>query len=257
MIKFTDKYDNFIFDLDGTIYRGDNLISGAEKAVNYLTSINKNIIFITNKTTGTVKDYYKLLKGFGLNIKKEQIINATSVIKKYLLHYHKDSPFYAIGEKKFIDELTVDGLGYSTDSSKIKVVIVTLDRTLNINKIEIAAKALEKGAKFFAANIDNTCPVEGGELTDAGATISALEKRTGRKLEKHFGKPSEHMIKEIKKHIKIDKRTLLIGDRIETDIAMGNLMKIDSVLVLSGVKYHSDINIYKPTYKLDSVFNLI
>ena len=146
---------------------------------------------------------------------------------------------------------------YSTDSSKIKVVIVTLDRTLNINKIEIAAKALEKGAKFFAANIDNTCPVEGGELTDAGATISALEKRTGCKLEKHFGKPSEHMIKEIKKHIKIDKRTLLIGDRIETDIAMGNLMKIDSVLVLSGVKYHSDINIYKPTYKLDSVFNLI
>ncbi len=257
MPKFIDKYNNFIFDLDGTIYRGDNLIAGADEIVNKLISLNKNVIFISNKTTGSSDDYFKLLKGFGLQIKKEQILNATRVIKKHLLHYHKDSPFYAIGEKKFIDELTNDGLVYSDDYTKVKIVIITLDRTLNINKIEIAAKALENGARFFAANIDNTCPVEGGELTDAGATISALEKRTGRKLEKNFGKPSDYMIKEIKKYFPFDRKTLLIGDRIETDIAMGNFMNIDTVLVSSGVKDHMDFKEVKPTYKLESVNDLL
>lgn len=257
MLNFIEKYNNFIFDLDGTIYRGDNLIYGADKTINKLVSLNKKIIFISNKTTGSIKDYYKLLTGFGLQVKKDQIINATLVIKKYLNHYHKSSPFYAIGEKKFIDELTASGLTYSTDPKKIKVVIVTLDRTLNINKIETAAKALENNAKFYAANIDNTCPVEEGELTDAGAVISALEKRTGRTLEKHFGKPSDYMIKEIKKYFPLNEKTLLIGDRIETDIAMGNLMSIDTVLVSSGVKYHTELNSYKPTYKLESVFDLL
>ena len=76
----------------------------------------------------------------------------------------------------------------------IDIVIITLDRTLNYTKLEIAANALDNGARFYAANIDNTCPVERGEILDAGATISALEKRTNRKLEKHFGKPSKYMM---------------------------------------------------------------
>lgn len=257
MTNFIEKYDNFIFDLDGTIYRGDNLITGADKSVNKLSSLGKKIIFISNKTTGSVKDYYKLLKSFGLNVELGQFINATLVIKKYLNHYHKNSTFFAIGEKKFINELTSEGFKFSKNPKEIKNVIVTLDRTLNIDKIEIAARALENGANFLAANIDNTCPVEEGELTDAGATISALEKRTGKKLLKHFGKPSDYMIKEIKKHFPLNEKTLLIGDRIETDIAMGNKMKIDSVLVLSGVKFHVDDLEFNPTYKLNSVYDLI
>ena len=139
------------------------------------------------------------------------------------------------------------------------MVIVTLDRTLDYNKLEIAAKALEKGARFYAANIDNTCPEECGEILDAGSTISALEKRAHRKLEKHFGKPSEYMMNEIKNHLSIThSSSLIIGDRIETDIAMGNEFGIDTALVSTGVKYYPNgtINI-QPTYKIDSVFDLI
>ncbi|HEY6625653.1 MAG TPA: HAD hydrolase-like protein, partial [Ignavibacteriaceae bacterium] len=151
------------------------------------------------------------------------------------------------------------GLKYSTEPAEINIILITLDRTLNYSKLEIAARALEKGARFFAANIDDTCPVDNGEVIDAGSTISALEKRTHRKLELHFGKPSEFMFNEIKNRLQfIPSKTLLIGDRLETDIRMGNRFGIDTALVHTGVKYfpNGTENIV-PTYQLNSVFDLL
>jgi HAD superfamily hydrolase (TIGR01450 family) len=134
-----------------------------------------------------------------------------------------------------------------------------LDRTINYEKLETAARALENGAKFFAANIDDTCPVDNGEVIDAGSTISALEKRTHKKLELHFGKPSEFMFEEVKSRLKAElSKVLLIGDRLQTDIAMGNKFGVDTALVSTGVKFfpNGTDNIV-PTYKLNSVFDLL
>ena len=167
--------------------------------------------------------------------------------------------FRSIGEEVFKNEIISAGLSFSSDPLEIDILIVTLDRTLNYEKLEIAARALENGAKFFAANIDDTCPVDEGEVLDAGSTISALEKRTHKKLELHFGKPSKFMFEEIKKRIKVDlKKILLIGDRLETDIALGNSFGIDSALVSTGVKYYPNgTDHIKPTYYLKSVFDLL
>lgn len=258
-MNFLEKYDYFIFDLDGTIYRGEHLISNADKVVNHLKSINKKIVFVSNKTTGTAKDYYDLLKNWGLNIEENEIINSTIVASRYLNQNFNGKLFFAIGEDSFINEIEKSSLKYSTTPEEINILLVTLDRTLNYKKLEIAARALENGARFFAANIDDTCPVDDGEVIDAGSTISALQKRTHRKLELHFGKPSEFMFNEIKNHLQfIPSKTLLIGDRLETDIRMGNEFGIDTVLVHTGVKYfpNGTENIL-PTYQLNSVFDLI
>lgn len=254
-----NKYDAFIFDLDGTIYKGDRLIPNADITVNKLKELNKKIIFVSNKTTGSTEDYYNFLIEKKLKISKEEIINSTCVIKEYLKKYFNKCSFFSIGEKKFIDELSSEGFLYSEDPGKIDVVIVTLDRELNYKKLEVAAKALENGAKFFAANIDNTCPVEDGEVLDAGSTISALEKRTHKKLESHFGKPSVFMLEEIKKRLNIDiNNTLLIGDRLETDILMGTLLGVDTALVATGVTNFPNGNAnIQPTYYLNSVYDLI
>ncbi|PJB00632.1 MAG: hypothetical protein CO128_00015 [Ignavibacteriales bacterium CG_4_9_14_3_um_filter_30_11] len=254
-----NKYDAFIFDLDGTIYKGDRLIPNADVTINKLKELNKKIIFVSNKTTGSIEDYYNFLIGKKLKINKEEIINSTYVIKEFLKKYFNKCNFFSIGEKKFIEELSSDGFNYTEDTKAIEVVIVTLDRKLNYTKLEIAAKALENGAKFFAANIDNTCPVEEGEVLDAGSTISALEKRTHKNLENHFGKPSEFMLEEIKKRLNIENNnTLLIGDRLETDILMGNLLGVDTALVATGVTNFPNGNAnIQPTYYLNSVFDLI
>ncbi len=254
-----NKYDGFIFDMDGTIYRGSRLIADADKTVNKLKASGKRTVFISNKTTGTVNDYYNLMKGFGLNVDEEEIVNSTIVLNKYLSENHKGEKFFAIGEKSFIGEVESSGLIFSDDPSEINILIVTLDRTLNYEKLETAARALENGARFFAANIDDTCPVDEGEVLDAGSTISALQKRTHKKLELHFGKPSEFMFEEIKKRLNLDlNKVLLIGDRLETDIAMGNKFGIDTALVSTGVKLYSNGNDdIKPTYYFDSVCDLL
>jgi HAD superfamily hydrolase (TIGR01450 family) len=253
------NYNSFIFDLDGTIYRGSSIIPQADKTINTLKKSGKKIVFISNKTTGSIKEYFDFLTSQGLDIELRQIINSTIVLSKYLNKNHPNEKFFAIGEKTFVDEIVSSGLIYSEDPETIDLLLVTLDRTLNYEKLEIAARALEKGARFFAANIDDTCPVDNGEVLDAGATISALEKRTHRKLEKNFGKPSKYMIDEIKERLGNDfSKALLIGDRLETDIAMGNAFGLDTALVLTGVKNFPNGNEHiKPTYLIDSVFDLV
>ncbi len=254
-----NKYDSFIFDLDGTIYTENKLIVNADKTINLIKKMGKKVVFISNKTTGSSSEYYLLLKSFNINVEPEEIINASFVIKKYLKTNYPGKYFFAIGEQKFIDEIENVGLIYSLDPNLVDIVIVTLDRTLNFDKIELAAHALEKGAHFFAANIDNTCPVLDGEIIDAGVTISALEKRTHKKLELHFGKPSGFMFDEIKLKLNTDNsRILLIGDRLETDIAMGNIFGIDTALVQTGIKNIMNGNVdIKPTYEISSVASIL
>lgn len=253
------KYDAFIFDLDGTIYRGTKLIPGAKETVNKLKELGKKIIFISNKTTGTAEQYYNFLSAHGLNVELPEIVNATIVIKNFLAEYSPESNFFAIGEEIFINELEEAGLHHTNNPEEIEIVIVTLDRTLNYDKLEIAAKAIEYGARFFAANIDNTCPVDNGEILDAGSTISALEKRTNKKLEQHFGKPSKHMMNLIKEKLQIPlNKCLIVGDRLETDIAMGNKFMIDTALVSTGVKiFFEDSDNIKPTYHINSVYDIL
>jgi HAD superfamily hydrolase (TIGR01450 family) len=254
-----NKYDAFIFDLDGTIYLDDKLIANAKEVINKIKKLNKNVVFISNKTSGSTTDYYYFLKSRGLKITYDEIINATITTKNYLNKKHPGKNFFAIGEKPFIDELCESGLNFIDDPKNIDIVIITLDRTLNYSKLEIAAKALDNGARFYAANIDNTCPVEKGEILDAGSTISALEKRTNRKLEKHFGKPSKYMMDEIFSRIKVKPEScLIVGDRLETDIAMGNKFGIDTALVMTGV--HKNISLsnrYNPTFKFPSIADII
>jgi phosphoglycolate/pyridoxal phosphate phosphatase family enzyme len=258
-VNFVDKYDYFIFDLDGTIYRGEHLIPNADKVINHLKKKNKKVVFVSNKTTGTAKDYFHLLKSWGLNIDEKEVINSTIVASNYLKQNFNGETFFAIGEDSFIQEIEKAGLKFSISPEEIKIILVTLDRTLSYNKLEIAAHALDSGARFFAANIDDTCPVDDGEVIDAGSTISALQKRTHRKLELHFGKPSEFMFNEIKNKLKfVPSKTLLVGDRLETDIKMGNDFGLDTALVHTGVKFFPNGTEHKnPTYELNSVFELI
>ncbi|GMU97025.1 HAD-IIA family hydrolase [Ignavibacterium album] len=258
-MKLYQKYKYFIFDLDGTVYRGNKIIPGAAETINQLKSCGKKVVFVSNKTTGNSYDYFNFLLRNHITISPDEIITSTAVIKNYLSKNFFNKNFFAVAEQKFIDEISEAGLVYSSDKSEIEIVIITLDRTFNFDKLEIAAEAIGNGAKFFAANIDDTCPVENGEVLDAGSVISALEKRTKRKLELHFGKPSEFMIKEIKRRIEFETdKTLIVGDRLETDIAMGINFGIDTALVTTGIKNISNSNgAISPTYQLNSIADLL
>ncbi len=258
MNTLADLYQGFVVDLDGTLILDNSLIKGAKPTLNKLLKAGKDVIIVSNKTIETPDDYYNFFLDKGINIPREKIITSSEVLKKYLYSNFANKNFFAIGEKPFINFLDNEAVKYSEDPNNIDVVIVTLDRTFEDWKIEIAAKALKNGARFFAANIDDTCPVKRGEISDAGTIIPLLENESGRRLEKHFGKPSKFMFNEIKAKMGFKLSDyLIIGDRLQTDIRMGNIFKVDTALVRTGVKNYFEIfNDAKPTYKIESIGSL-
>ncbi len=244
--------------MDGTIYLENKMIDGATETLNYLIANKKHILFVTNKTTHTKVDYAKFLKNNGVSIPLNNILTAANNCTNFLKQNRSGKNFYAIAEDVFIDTIKNAGLVFTKNHEDIDIIVVSLDRKYSKRKFEIAKKALLNGAEFLAANIDNTCPVIEGEIIDAGIIISDLEKETGKILLQHFGKPSEYMISTIITNLKYKKSDyLLVGDRLETDILMGNIMELDTMLVNSGVFNSIENKNNTPTYNATSIKELL
>ncbi len=258
MNRLWEKYDGFIFDMDGTIYLEEEMIDGAVETLNFLINKNKHLLFITNKTTQHRKEYANFLISNGIEISANMILTAEDNIVNFLKTERRKKKFFAIAETKFIEKLQNSELEFSDNPKEIELIIITLDRNYSEMKFEIAAEALLYGAEFLAANIDSTCPIIKGEITDAGLIISDLEKRTGKRLQKHFGKPSQTMIEVIENKMEYKKQSyLLLGDRLETDILIGKKMGIDTALVNSGVVNDFSHSIAQPTYNLESIKDIL
>ena len=138
----------------------------------------------------------------------------------------------------------------------VDAVVVAFDRTLDYRKLNTAYQALLKGARFFATNADKTCPMPGGDIPDAGATIAALEHLTGRKLELLAGKPSGLIMDVALSWLGLAaQRCMMVGDRLETDIRMGQQAGMCTAVVLSGVSTREDVARMErpPDFVLDTI----
>ena len=140
-----------------------------------------------------------------------------------------------------LDELSEQNPQEVIDPTGIDAVVVALDRTLDYRKLNTAYQALKAGAAFFATNPDSTCPMPGGAIPDAGATIAFLEHLTGRKLELLAGKPSPLTVQVAMAELQVaPSRCLMVGDRLETDIRMGQEAGMVTAVVLTGVSSRAD-----------------
>jgi HAD superfamily hydrolase (TIGR01450 family) len=167
-----------------------------------------------------------------------------------------EATVFVIGEQPLMDEIAAAGLSLSDDPEKIDVVIASFDRTFDYRKLNIGYQALRRGARFFATNADRTCPVEGGDIPDAAAVIGALEGCSERKVELVAGKPSAMIVDMVLEHLGLEaSECLMVGDRLETDILMGNNAGMSTALVLTGVTKqdtltHSSVS---PDFVLNSI----
>ena len=142
----------------------------------------------------------------------------------------------------------------------IDAVVIAFDRTLDYRKLNTAYQALVRGARFFATNPDKTCPMPGGAIPDAGATIAALEHMTGRKVELLAGKPSKLMIDVALHRLGVPpERALLVGDRLETDITMGQRAGMFTAVALTGVSKRDDVQKMSspPDFVIESLKELV
>lgn len=220
------NFDNFIFDLDGTVWWWDQLVPRAIEVFQTLKRAEKNIIFITNNSVLTRDGYAKKLQNFGISAKVNQIINPSIPARKLF----QGKKVFCIGE------------GIITDlrSAKIKVcgidancVLVSEDRALTYDKLAMACEIINLGADFYKTASGGVWIMGKKRVPGAGAIAAALETACGKKAEL-IGKPSKYMIDELKALELDPKKTILFGDECDSDIAIGNRLGFETVLVLTG-----------------------
>jgi arabinose operon protein AraL len=229
-------FKGFIFDLDGTVYRGDSLIPGADRVIRLLREKGKKVVFLSNKPIQTREDYASKLTRLGIPTQPEEVINSTFVMTHYLKKIAPQARLFVVGETPFIEELKRAGFKITDEPKEIEYVVVAFDRTFDYQKLNVAFQAIKLGAHFVATNPDRTCPVEGGEIPDCAGMIAAIEAVTGKTVEIIVGKPSPLMIQTALEVMGLKPEDcILIGDRLETDIKMGKEFGMATGIVLTGV----------------------
>ncbi len=263
--------DGFIFDLDGTVYLGEKALPGAVECIAGLRRLGKSILFISNKPLEPASAYADKLSRLGIPASEDDIITSAYVLGYHLSHTHPEFRLYVVGEPNLIAELRGHGLNivdgfYEQDAKSvidpagIDAVVVAFDRTLDYRKLNTAYQALVRGARFFSTNADKICPMPGGGIPDAGATIAALEHISGRKVELVAGKPSMLVMQVASQRLGLPPgRIMMVGDRLETDIYMGQQSGMRTAVVLTGVTGRQDIQgmAHPPDYVLENLGELL
>lgn len=248
-----NRIDGIIFDLDGTVYLGESALPGAVESIAVLRRRGIRVLFVSNKPLEPRRLYAAKLTRLGIPAGEDDVITSGYVLGRHLAHTAPHLNLYVIGEASLIEELRGHGLTVVEktgqdptqviDPAGIDAVVVAFDRTLDYRKLNIAYQALSRGARFFATNADKTCPMPGGAIPDAGATIAALEHISGREVELLAGKPSALMVAVALERLGLPpERSLMVGDRLETDIRMGREAGMQTAVVLTGVTKQADLD---------------
>ncbi|MBI4246232.1 MAG: HAD-IIA family hydrolase [Candidatus Rokubacteria bacterium] len=250
----------WLFDLDGTVYRGDGLIPGARETIAALRDAGRRVAFLSNKPLQTREDYARKLTGLGIPTRSDEVINSSLVLARHLRTLDPGAPVFVIGEPPLVAELAAHGFEVRPDHH-VSWVVIAFDRTFDYAKLDTALQAVRRsGARLIATNPDRTCPTADGEIPDCAGMIAAVEAVTGRSVEIIVGKPSPLMLDVALEALGVAADDCaIVGDRIETDIVMGKSRGLATVLVLSGITRPDDPRIaeIKPDAVIGSVRELI
>jgi HAD superfamily hydrolase (TIGR01450 family) len=230
------RHRGFIVDLDGTVYRGDQLLPGAKTAIAALREAGRRLCFLSNKPIQSREDYARKLTRLGIPTEIDEVINSSYVLARHLARESPGARCFVIGEPPLRAELLRAGLT-PVDGPTVDYVVVAFDRTFDYAKLDVALQAVVRhGARLIGTNPDRTCPVEDGVIPDAAGMIGAVEGVTGRRVDPIVGKPSPIMLAVALERLGVEGRDCaIVGDRLETDIAMGKAAGLETILVLTGV----------------------
>ena len=252
-------YRGWLFDLDGTVYLGERLIPGAAEAVAALREAGRRVAFLSNKPLQTRADYAAKLSRLGVPAAADDVINSSLVLARHLHGLDPGAPVFVIGEPPMIAEMRAHGFEVREDE-RVRWVVIAFDRTFSYAKLNTALQAVRRGARLIATNPDRTCPVEGGEIPDCAGMIAAVEAVTGHTVEAVVGKPSPIILEVALATLGVRAdETVIVGDRIETDITMGKRLGLATILVLSGITRADDPRIASlaPDHVIGSIAELI
>lgn len=232
----TGLYAGYVLDLDGTVYLGDRLLPGAAVTVQRLRERGARVVFVTNKPLETSAQYAAKLTGLGIPAQAEDVVTAVDALVHYLRVNHPGRVLLLIAEAVVGERLREEGFAVTHRPEEAEVVVVSFDRGFDYGKLHAAFRAVrENGAAIVATNPDPYCPTPEGGLPDCAAMLAALEACTGARAEAVVGKPSTHMAAAFLARLEVDPASAaVVGDRLSTDVAMGQQLGAAGILVLTG-----------------------
>ena len=243
----------FICDMDGVIYHGNRLLSGAKEFVAWLLANEKRFLFLTNSSERSPRELQQKLARMQIEVPVENFYTSALATAGFLASQHPHGSAYVIGEAGLINALYQ--AGFSMNDVNPDYVVVGDTRTYSFERVERAVALVLGGARLIGTNPDLTGPSEGGIVPSTGSLIAPIELATNRKA--YFvGKPNPLMMRHALKRLDCQREeTVIIGDRMDTDILSGIEAEIEPVLVLSGVTAEEDLGRfpYSPYYVLEGI----
>jgi NagD protein len=247
----------FISDMDGVIYHGNRLLPGVPEFVDWLKKERKKFLFLTNSSERTPKELQEKMNRLGINVESNVFYTSALATANFLSNQKPRGTAFIIGEAGLVNAMY--NVGYSMNNINPDYVVVGDTRSYSYEKIEQAVNMVIKGAKLIGTNSDVTGPIENGIAPSTRALIAPIELATGRSAY-YVGKPNPLMMRiALKKLGCVREDTIIIGDRMDTDIIAGIESEIDTVLVLSGITTikAAEKFPYRPHYILDGVIDLV
>lgn len=255
------QFEGYAFDLDGTVYLGDALLPGASEAIATIRARGGRVVFVTNKPLETAGDYAAKLTRLGIPATAADVVTAIDSLLLYLREHHPRARVLTIAEPVVDEALAGGGWEVVRDPAEAQLVVVSFDRTFDYAKLHAAYRAvLHHGAAIVATNPDPYCPTPDGGLPDCAAMLAALEACTGARAEAVLGKPSATMGRALLERLgTAPQDAALVGDRLTTDVAMGQRVGMAGVLVLSGATAPDAISIsgVAPDYVVEGIHRLL
>ncbi|MGI8616205.1 MAG: HAD-IIA family hydrolase [Actinomycetota bacterium] len=253
-----DPYDAILLDLDGVLYRWPEPIEGAAEAVRVLREAGKRIAFVTNNASRTPVQVSERLASVGVDARPVEIVTSALATATLLAERGVGSAF-VVGEEGLLEALADAGIrAVHASANEVDVVVVGFDRGADYTKLKDASVLVERGVSLVASNADASFPAPGGESwPGAGALLAAIETTTGTRGE-IVGKPEPPLFQRA-----LDSagggRPLVVGDRLDTDIAGAERLGWDSALVLTGDARREDVerSQWKPTFVIEDLSGLV
>lgn len=249
----------WLFDMDGTIYSEDSIFDGTLELLDKISANGAKYIFITNNSSKSVYDYVEKVTKMGIKADKENFFTSSQATILMLKEKHNGAKVFCMGTKSLIRELQEAGITITEDvEPDIDVILMGFDTELTSQKLRNICENLLKEVPYYATNPDLVCPVSFGYVPDCGSVAIMLKNATG-KTPVFIGKPEPTMINIARQKFGCSKEeTVVVGDRLYTDIASGVNAEVDTICVLSGEATLDDVknSPVKPEYVINSVKDL-
>jgi NagD protein len=230
---------NYLIDMDGVLVSGKTPIPGAREFIERLAQRGIKFLVLTNNSIYTPGDLAHRLNGIGLPIPKERIFTSAMATARFLQSQHASGAAFVIGESGL--NIAIHEVGYVLTDTQPDYVVLGETYAYNLDRITRAIRLILAGAKFVATNPDPTGPTDEGIVPACGAMAALIETATG-KAPFFLGKPNPFMMRSALNYLGVhSENTVMIGDRMDTDVISGVESGMETILVLSGVTRREDV----------------